>query len=65
MIAYKLDNALVAKYPTSEERRATSSNGGKASANKPNGGKASANEPTSGQASAGEIAPVSTTAKHP
>jgi hypothetical protein len=34
MVAYKLDNALVAKYPTSKERRASSSNGSKASANK-------------------------------
>jgi hypothetical protein len=33
MVAYILDNALVAKYPTSEERRATSDNGDKASAN--------------------------------
>jgi hypothetical protein len=38
MVAYKLDNALVAKYPTSEERRASSSNNDKASASEDHDG---------------------------
>jgi hypothetical protein len=43
-VAYKLDNALVAKYPTSDERQATSSNDGKVSVNEEDAhyGKASA-----------------------
>ena len=41
MVTYKLDNTLVAKYPTSEERRA-SNNNNETSANKDHDGQASA-----------------------
>jgi hypothetical protein len=56
MVAYKLDNSLVAKYPTSEERRASSSNGGKASANE--------EDAHYGKASAGGAAMIHSAAKH-
>jgi hypothetical protein len=48
MVAYKLDNALVTENPTSEERRASSSNDDKASPNEEDVhcGKASAGRTT-------------------
>jgi len=39
MVVYKLDNALVAKYPTSEEKRASNNNGSKTFASEDHDGR--------------------------